>query len=54
MSQPEYQRICVDDEARVLATDLEKVMRLAPYFNLEIDFPDELTVALVKVRGRKK
>lgn len=53
MSDSKYQRVCVEGEARVFPGDLEKVMRLAPYFNLEIDFPDAATVALVKVNGRK-
>ena len=53
MSQLKYQRVCVEGEARVFATDLEKVLRLASYFNLDVSFPDESTVALVKVQGRK-
>lgn len=53
MSEPKYQRVCVDGEARVFPGDLEKVLRLEPYFHLVISFPDESQSALVKVKGRK-
>ncbi len=53
MSESKYQRVCIEGEARVFACDLEKVMRLDPYFHLEVSFPDAPTVALVKVKGRK-
>ena len=53
MSEPKYQRVCVEGEARVFPGDLEKVLRLTPYYNLDVSFPDAPTVALVKVNGRK-
>ena len=53
MPKSEPQRVCVEGEAHVFPGDLEKVMRLAPYFHLETTFLDDNTVALVKVNGRK-
>lgn len=53
MSEPKYQRVCVEGEARVLPGDLEKVMRLASYFNLEQSFVGDSYVSLIKVNGRK-
>jgi hypothetical protein len=53
MSEPKYQRVCIEGEARVFPGDLDKVLRLSQYFDLEVSFPDAPTVALVKVLGRK-
>ena len=53
MSEPKYQRVCVEGEARVFPGDMEKVMRLAQYFNLETSWPDDSLITLVKVKGRK-